>query len=131
MLDIKIVKPCHKSNKQHNKTHNVKITKTTTESNSDYFASNKKVLIAFRLPKQQLDFFWLGFTVKVIWRLSSFTGEGRPHVLLCALFQVRAFPNLAGQIPYMKEFNVPGGIQTHSGEGQVILSQQLYPLGHG
>ena len=28
----------------------------------------------------------------------------------------------------MKESKVPGGIQTHSGEGQVILSQQLSHL---
>ena len=30
----------------------------------------------------------------------------------------------------MKETKVLGGIQTHCGEGQVILSQQLSPPGH-
>ena len=34
------------------------------------------------------------------------------------------FHKLAAQLPYhMKESKVPGGIQTHSGEGHLIRSQ--------
>jgi hypothetical protein len=31
----------------------------------------------------------------------------------------------------MKEFKVPNGIRTHSGEGQVFWSQRLNTLNHG
>ena len=72
-------------------------------------------------------------TLNVIWRLSSFTGGGRPQVPLCALLQARAgtrvepstFCKLDGWLCHMKESKVNGGIRTHSCEGQLILSQLI------
>ena len=47
-------------------------------------------------------------TANVIWRLSFFTGGGRPQVTLRALFQARAGTRV--ELPHMKESKVPGGM---------------------
>ena len=66
----------------------------------------------------------LVYTVKVIWRLSSFQTLGAP---LCII------PGNAGTCVEHRIgiFKVPGGIWTHSSEGQVIISQWILQLGHG
>jgi hypothetical protein len=60
--------------------------------------------------------------------LSAFSDGGKRQVSLCALFQAQAgtpvkppsFKKLAGYLPNMKESKVPGGIQTHKYDRQVV-----------
>ena len=64
------------------------------------------------------------------WRKTS----GAPSCITSGLSRnpsrTTMFRKLAGQLPHMKQSEVPGGIQTHNGEGQVILSQKLEQLSH-
>ena len=70
--------------------------------------------------------------------IPAFTGGGRSQEPLHALYQARAgtevepsiFSKLAGQLPHMKEFKLPSGIQTYSRESQVIQSQLPLLLSH-
>ena len=57
-------------------------------------------------------------TVKVIWRLSSFTGGGSPCII-----RTTNVPQTSWTASLHERSQVLGGILTHSGEGQVILSQ--------